>query len=1269
MSHRSPGPDLSERRIRSVPQSWSWLSLANLPIKHRLPLLIGLWLLGIFVVSTLASYREVRESSLEIGRERLRNLTQQFASISQQSSVSSLNKLVIAANNPVVSAFLQSPLPATKDRAVAVLQQFGPGQDPINLQVELWNSNHELALTIPEGSLPEPPSLEAEFKECSNEPFRAFGALRIINDIVVVPYAVAVRDDSGTLNGYLVKWRRVSVNPSSQQLTDLLGNNAVLYLGNTQGDVWTDLSGVVPRPAFNSGPTPEVTQYIRDGKSVMALGQPIAGTPWTVVVEISDQAFLSQANRFLRRMVLVGVALLAFGIAAAFFLSRSITRPLRALTEVASAISVGDYSRTVDIRQHDELGALASTFNSMIISTRESQGELERKVQERTLQLEAAPWAMLMVNQEGRVTLVNAQAEKLFGYNRSELLEQPIEMLVPERYRSAHPGHRKIFSQNPTARAMGAGRDLYGLHKDGTEIPIEIGISPITIERNEFVLASIIDISERKLAEQTLRRSQEQLTGVIGSAMDAIISVDQEQRIVLFNAAAERMFLFPADEAIGQPLDRFIPERFRASHKGHIQDFGRTHVTKRSMGTLGKLYGLRAEGQEFPIEASISQIESEGRKLYTVILRDITERQRAERAIKEQAQILDLAPVLILDLSGRLIFWNSGAEHMYGWSSQEALGKLSHLLLQTEFPLPLEEIRARVLAQGHWEGELMQTKRNGEHIVVASRWALHKNDQGEPKAILKVNNDITERKQAAKALRESEERLQLAIRATELGTWELNPITAKRQWSEQCKAIFGFPQNEDLNNERIFESIHPDDRKELDEALQRALQPQGGGELHTECRILVGKDKEERWIESRGCTIFANGHAVRLIGTMLDITKRKRAEEALRQSEERLRLGLQAAALGTWDYLFETGDVFWDERGSRNFGFSSVNTTYDAMIERIHPEDREVVDVKVQAALKGKNNGAYKQEFRVIWPDATVHWLASYGRVYFVGAGDSLRPVRYIGLNMDITPRKQSETEIHRLNEELEHRVADRTAQLEAANKELEAFSYSVSHDLRAPLRHIDGFSQALLEDYSDKLDKEGQNYLQEVRSASQEMAQLIEDLLQLAKVTRSEMHREEVNLSELATSVIADLRKTDGRPGVTVKIEEGVSRHGDKRLLRIVLINLLGNSWKFTAGRKQAQITFGETGNNGETYCFVRDNGAGFDMTYGNKLFGAFQRLHSTGEFEGTGIGLATVQRIINRHGGRVWAEGIVDEGAVFYFVLPDLGETGNGEPNDLAG
>ncbi|MHB9022982.1 MAG: PAS domain S-box protein [Armatimonadota bacterium] len=249
----------------------------------------------------------------------------------------------------------------------------------------------------------------------------------------------------------------------------------------------------------------------------------------------------------------------------------------------------------------------------------------------------------------------------------------------------------------------------------------------------------------------------------------------------------------------------------------------------------------------------------------------------------------------------------------------------------------------------------------------------------------------------------------------------------------------------------------------------------------------------------------------------------------------------------------------------------------------------------------------------------------------------------------DITDRKRAEAEIKRLNDELQHHVE----QLVATNKELEAFSYSVSHDLRAPLRSIDGFSNILMENYPDRLDERGKDYLTRVRTAAQRMARLIDDMLNLSRIGRAEMHWESVDLSEITALVVEDLRQRDPERQVDVEITPGVQVNGDPALLHIVLDNLLGNAWKFTSHRQQARIEFGMTTQDDELVYFVRDNGAGFDMSYADKLFTPFQRLHTEEEFPGTGIGLAIVQRIIARHGGRIWAEGTEGQGATFYFTL----------------
>jgi light-regulated signal transduction histidine kinase (bacteriophytochrome) len=248
----------------------------------------------------------------------------------------------------------------------------------------------------------------------------------------------------------------------------------------------------------------------------------------------------------------------------------------------------------------------------------------------------------------------------------------------------------------------------------------------------------------------------------------------------------------------------------------------------------------------------------------------------------------------------------------------------------------------------------------------------------------------------------------------------------------------------------------------------------------------------------------------------------------------------------------------------------------------------------------------------------------------------------FTGILSDITERKLAEEEMRLQN-----------AQLDAANKELEAFSYSVSHDLRAPLRSIDGFSQALLEDCVEKLDEAEKSHLHRIRAATQRMGLLIDDLLNLSRVSRAEMRRERINFSALARSIATELQKTQGERGVECRIEDGMEVIGDPHLLRVVLENLLGNAWKFTSKRASAQIEVGRTNHNGTQAFYVRDNGAGFDPAYTGKLFGAFQRLHGMTEFPGTGVGLASVQRIIHRHGGTVWAEGAIERGASFYFTL----------------
>jgi len=516
---------------------------------------------------------------------------------------------------------------------------------------------------------------------------------------------------------------------------------------------------------------------------------------------------------------------------------------------------------------NDELEVRVRLRTAELGAALAERGEAEEKFR---LAVESAPNGMVMVDGDGRIVLVNKQTERLFGYAREELLGQPVELLVPERFRDKHPADRAAFFAAPAARPMGVGPELFGQRKDGSEFPVEIGLTPIEMQGGLFILSAIVDIAERKRAEQKFRMAVE-------SAPNGMLMINAEGRIVLVNAQTERLFGYAREELVGQAVELLVPEHFRSEHPAHRAAFFDSPAV-RSMGMGRDLYGQRKDGSQFPVEIGLMPIESE------------------------------------------------------------------------EGPLVLSAI--------------------------------------------------------------------------------------------------------------------------------------------------------------------------------VDITERKRAEE-----------------------------------------------------------------------------------------------------------------------------------EIRKFNEILEQRVADRTVLLEAANKELEAFSYSVSHDLRAPLRAIDGFSRIVMEDFGPTLPEEAQSYLRDVRSNTQRMGDLIDDLLAFSRLSRQSVKKERVAPKKIVETCLEQLNSQQNGRCIEIRIGELPDCLADPSLLRQVWENLLSNALKYTGKREAALIEIGcQNGENGSQHVyFVKDNGVGFDMRYANKLFGVFQRFHRLEDYEGTGVGLAIVQRVVHRHGGRVWAEAEPDKGAAFYFTLEE--------------
>ena len=385
-----------------------------------------------------------------------------------------------------------------------------------------------------------------------------------------------------------------------------------------------------------------------------------------------------------------------------------------------------------------------------------------------------------------------------------------------------------------------------------------------------------------------------------------------------------------------------------------------------------------------------------------------------------------------------------------------------------------------------------------------------------------------------------------------------------------------------------------------------------------------------------------------------DLSPQRKVEAAAavdREWKNRYEAVVRASGHLLYDWNPHANEVLFGGDIERILGYGLAEMTggLEQWEKLVHPEDLPAFRAECGRVLATQK--PFKLEYRVRHRNGDELFFQDNGYPLINSEG---KITSIVGFRMDITARKRDEAEIRQLNNELESRVTERTAELEFANREMEAFCYSISHDLRAPLRSIRGYSEIILEDYGDKLDPQLVGYLQRACESTGRMNQLLDDLLRLSVISRGELQREKTDLGKLATQIVAGLKTAEPERKMNFKLSGNLTVHGDSRLLQIALGNLLNNAWKFTGKKPEGVMEFGSMDRDGERVFFLRDNGEGFDMEWRNRLFGVFERLHSAKDFPGTGIGLAIVQRIIQRHGGRVWAQGKRDEGATFYFTLP---------------
>jgi PAS domain S-box-containing protein len=619
----------------------------------------------------------------------------------------------------------------------------------------------------------------------------------------------------------------------------------------------------------------------------------------------------------------------------------------------------------------------------------------------------------------------------------------------------------------------------------------------------------------------------------------------------------------------------------------------------------------------------------------------LTERKREEAAVAELAAIIESSDDAIIgkDLQGIITSWNAGAEKMFGYTPSEMIGASIRRLI----PLARQTEEAKILGQikrgesvRHFE--TVRVRKDGSTVDVSVAVSAIKNRTGKIVGASKVVRDITERKNSEEAWRTSEARYRALFEYAADGIVIADPESYYIDANASACRMLGYTRGE-LVGLHAKDIVTQTEVAHIETALEMI---KASSAYHREWQFR--RKDGSVFLADVMATMMPDGN---LLGMVRDITERRRTETAFAASELRYRRLFESAKDGILILDAETGMVV----DVNPFLITTLGFSHEEFLSKAIWELGFFKDIWANAEkfaeLKDKEYVRYEH----------LPLETSTGQrieVEFVSNVYLVEGKKVIQCNVrDVTARREAEESLCQLNANLEQRVIQRTAQLEAANKDLESFSYSVSHDLRAPLRAISGFSRIVLEDHSAGMDGDGLRYLNLVEKSAQQMGQLIDDLLTFSRTGRQALNVQPVITADVVNAALDDLKTMQENRRVNINVGDLADCEADPSLLRQVWLNLLSNALKYTRKCDPAVITIGSRREGGMDVYFVRDNGAGFDMKYADKLFGVFQRLHLTDDYEGTGVGLALVQRIVQRHGGKVWAEAKLNLGATFRFTL----------------
>jgi PAS domain S-box-containing protein len=906
---------------------------------------------------------------------------------------------------------------------------------------------------------------------------------------------------------------------------------------------------------------------------------------------------------------------------------------------------------------------------------------------------------MALFDADFNIIDVNEIVMKYLGFqSKKKLFKQPLKNLFGQSKRFP-----LIFKKlKSDGRWKG---QLIAIKQNGEifEVLVEINKHHRSLTTPYAWSASFIDVTEQNKTQKEFLKTNSRLNNIVISAPNSILIADSKGNILFCNKKSEKLFGYTREELCGRRLECLIPKRFSEVFDKHLdEDF--KNPENRSVGSGIELVGLKKDGTEFPVDITLSPFIENGEKRAVLIIHDTSSHKKIEKQLEQDKQYIQLLHKLsiidnhtnsaeqILEKSimecCQFLEWPVGHVYMKAKddSGEYIPSGISYMADKVKYYafnditeqdrfVPalrmIEEVAAtgkpkwlnncqddpefirrfKDIELGVWaciEIPVVMNKRV-ECVIELFSDQLLPDDSRLTDKLSMIGYQIglvLERMQSKRALIKSQKKLKKIYDSTNDAI-----LLTDGDFILDCnQKTLNFLNSEGINIDKLpindlIMALNGSSDLTLNKVKKIIREATSNTLLNLEW-IIETKNKKTIYTEiDLSPIVFENVNHLLII--LRDVTARKKADKLIRKNVELFRQLFNNSPAGIVMMNSDWQVIEINRSFTEIFGYTLKEIKGKHLDDFFVPEDQKAVD-RVYTSLTLNGNSFRVEAERFHKNGSVKHVVFGGGSVIIENELNAI-----FGVYVDITDRKWAEKEVIELNEDLEQKIDERTKQLQVAKKELEAFSYSVSHDLRAPLRSINGFSQALQENYEQRLDDTGKDYLERIIRATQKMSNLIDQLISLAKVSRATLKVKDVNLSAITENIMNQLKISDPERDVTVKIEQDIIDRADPALIEIVLQNLLENAWKYSSKEKNAIIEFGKTSSSGLKGYFVRDNGVGFDDRYEEKLFIAFQRLHSDNEFEGTGIGLATVKRIIEHHNGIVTAKSKVNEGTTFYFTL----------------